>query len=537
LIGGQGMTACMKEFAADRGGNFAIFASLMAIPLVLGAGVALDFATISRTKAELQQALDAAVLAVAREGKEISDQQAMQIAKNFVTTNYHLQFADLRVLHEGSGVRLDASTKAPISFGALFGYDDWQVAASSSADIAYVSYEIALVLDTTGSMAGGKLTALKDAVDGMIESMSVQIKDRNKLKLALVPFAGFVNVGPEHGPHFDKNGVQIPGTGAAWLDLDGRSTIPQTELVQGVSRFQIAHHLGKPWKGCVETRMRSGGRDYDVADLPADPARPESLFVPAFAIDEGEGFGYANSYILAPGVNPLDKTPAGMAKKLDKYGIPVNSNGKPIAYGTWRPVAINDGPSGYQGFAKGPDFACGMQPLTPLSNDYGLLRSKVKQLNAQGNTNIMEGVAWGHRVLTPGEPFAGASDPKKGNLEKIMIVLSDGANTLGNTNTPLGSHYSSFGYLVDGRLGMTVGGSSATNTAMNERTLAACRYAKEYGITVYTIRLEEPDVKTGTMLRDCASSPAHYFDAPSRTQLDDVFKTIKERIVKLRLSS
>jgi Flp pilus assembly protein TadG len=63
----------IKRFAADRSGNFAIFGALALVPLVLGAGVALDVATISRTKTELQQALDAAVLAVAREGKEISD--------------------------------------------------------------------------------------------------------------------------------------------------------------------------------------------------------------------------------------------------------------------------------------------------------------------------------------------------------------------------------------------------------------------------------------------------------------------------------
>ncbi len=523
----------IRKFAADNSGNFAIFGALVLVPLVLGAGVALDVATISRTKNELQQALDAAVLAVAREGKEIDDRRAVEIAKNFVATNYHLQFADLTVVHEGTGVRLDASTKAPIAFGALFGYEDWKVEVSSAADIAYVSYEIALVLDTTGSMAGGKLTALKDAVDGMIESMSAQVQDKNKLKFSLVPFASFVNVGPEHGPKFDKDGAQIAGTGAPWLDLEGRSSIPQSDLVPGISRFQIAHHLGKPWKGCVETRPRSGGKDYDVADLPADPSRPETLFVPAFASDEGEGGGYLNSYIsdaAAPGIGSA-------VTRLRRYGVILPPNGGAVRINLWQNIAADFGPAGYQGYNKGPDFGCATQALTPLTNDYGLVRSRVKQLNAQGNTNIMEGVAWGHRVLTPGEPFAGASDPKKSSAEKIMVVLTDGANTLGNTNTPLGSHYSSFGYLADGRLGMAAGSSSATNGAMNERTVAACKYAKDYGITVYTIRLEEPDVKTGTMLQQCASSPEHYFDAPSRSQLDDVFKAIRDRVVRLRLSS
>lgn len=530
------MTVRSKGFAADRSGNFAIISALLSIPLVLSAGVALDIATISRTKTELQQALDAAVLAVAREGKEISDQQAMRIAADFVETNFHLEFSDLKIVHEGTAVRLDGSTRADIAFGGLFGYDGWEVKTSSEADVAYVSYEVALVLDTTGSMAGGKLTALKDAVDGMIESMSAQVKDKDKLKFSLVPFASFVNVGPEHGPDFDKDGVQVPGTGAAWLDLEGRSPVPQPDLVPGISRFQLARHLGKPWKGCVETRL-PGGKDYDVADHPADPSRPETLYVPAFAVDEGEKGGYVNSYINSKVGPGSGKGLAGTIARLLRYGVIVTPKGKVVQVGLWKNVGVDDGPSGYQGYAKGPDFGCATQPLTPLTNDYAGIRAKVKQLEARGNTNIMEGVAWGHRVLTPDEPFAGAGAPGKADVDKIMVVLTDGANTMGNTNTALRSHYSSYGYLVDGRLGMTDGSSSQTNLAMNERTLAACKYAKDYGITVYTIRLEEPDVKTGTMLKECASSPDHYFDAPSRSQLDDVFKAIRDRIVRLRLSS
>src|SRR5690606_7811848 len=128
------------------------------------------------------------------------------------------------------------------------------------------------------------------------------------------------------------------------------------------------------------------------------------------------------------------------------------------------------GPSGYQGYDKGPDFGCATQPITPLTNDYNMLRAKVKELNAQGNTNIMEGVAWAHRVLTPGEPFAEAKSRALGTTDKIMIVLTDGANTLGNTNTALGSHYSSFGYLADERLSKAGASSAVASGAMNERT-------------------------------------------------------------------
>jgi hypothetical protein len=112
------------------------------------------------------------------------------------------------------------------------------------------------------------------------------------------------------------------------------------------------------------------------------------------------------------------------------------------------------------------------------------------------------------------------------------LVLTDGTNTFGNMNNQLGSIYSSFGYLADGRIG-----NSSTTSSMNEKTLAACKNAKAQGIEVYTIRLEEPNVATGTMPRDCASAPENYFDVPSRSQLDEAFAKIKERIARVRISS
>ena len=42
---------------------------------------------------------------------------------------------------------------------------------------------------------------------------------------------------------------------------------------------------------------------------------------------------------------------------------------------------------------------------------------------------------------------------------------------------------------------------------------------------------------TGTMLKECASAPDHYFDVPNRAQLDEAFEAIKEKIVRVRISS
>ena len=518
-----------KNIFRDRGGNFAILTSLAAGPLVLGAGMAIDLSTINARQSELQQAIDSAVLAVAREGKDISDNQAREIAKQFLAGNIEAKLTDIDVKRTGSKVEVVANTKARMAFGSLFGYADWPVSANATADLAFTAYEIALVLDTTGSMYGGKLASMKDAVLGLIDTMSAQITDDQKLKFAMVPFSTFVNVGPQYGPKFDGKGRIIKGTGAEWLDLKGKSDVPQLELPQNLSRFEVMHHLKQEWKGCVETRMPTKKVAYDVADVPAVQSKKKSLFVPTFAIDEPDTGEYGNNYITS-NVDPLDKGAIAQVQKLLKYGLsgvvgPLGLDG-----------LVQTNPATNFSGSKGPGNGCVAQPITPLTNQYGSLKSKVGSLEARGNTNIMEGVAWGMRVLSPGEPFNEGRKDEPG-VEKIMIVLTDGSNVFGNRSTKLGSTYSSFGYLVDGRIGVTSGGSSNTTNIMNQKTLAACDNAKAAGIEVYTIRLEEPDVATGSMLADCATSAAHYFDTPSRTDLDKVFSKIRENIVKLRISS
>ncbi|EKF18011.1 hypothetical protein NA2_15057 [Nitratireductor pacificus pht-3B] len=515
--------AALRKFGADRAGNFAMIAAVAMLPLVGIAGFAVDYSNMSRVRVQLQQALDSAVLAVAQKGSKISDAEAEGIAERFMSGNLDPKYIDLQVLRSGTSVTVQAKVDVGLYFGGVLGRKSMPVSASSSADVALLSYEIALVLDTTGSMRGGKLQAMKDAVTGLIDDISAQVSDKERLKFSLVPFATFVNVGPQYGPEFDRKGRIKKGTGAEWLDIKGKSDIPQVELKAGISRFELFHNLGQEWKGCVETRMASKKGDHDVDDTPAVASEKASMFVPAFAIDEpSRDEGYWNDYIDSevPVLGGL------LGLKLKKYGV---QDLLGLVLSPPKNVDISSG--------KGPNRGCDMQPITPLSSDYRDLERKVGELQANGNTNIMEGVAWGMRVLSPHEPFAGSAS--RNGLQKIMIVLTDGSNVFGNTGNDLGSSYSSFGYLIDGRLdGLTLASSSVTTRRMNDKTLAACNNAKEkYDIDIYTIRLEEPDVNTGTMLRDCASDPSQFFDAPSRSQLKDVFRAIGEKIIELRLSS
>ncbi len=534
-----------RNFLTDRGGNYAIAAAITAVPLVLGVGVAIDFQTVSRTKTELQQVLDSAALAIAREGMKLSDKDARQIAENFIAANYRDEVSTLSVTRNGYSVNVAATLRPKLAFGGVVGKDKWSVAVDSTAEYMMSKYEIALALDTTGSMKGAKLAAMKAAVNDLVNAMSVQVSNSRNLKVGVVPYAAFVNVGPQHGPRFKKNGKVDAKTGARWLDIKGKVKFPEMELGNKANRFELYYRLGKTWPGCVETRVpdKKKGLAYDVMDIEADPKVSQSLFVPAYSIDEPDDRWrngqpkYPNSYIKS-NVSVLDKTPQGQAKKLMKYGYdPVNDTG-----GKFGAVRIDDSPSYFysnEADPKGPGYGCEIEPLLPLTTDLQKVRDKVNALNANGSTNIMEGVMWAWRVLSDREPFTEGLPKSSGPNKKVLILLTDGSNSITMLNNDLGAGYSSIGYPADSRLpGLTpVSSSSVANQALNAKTLAACANAKADDVEIFTIRLEEPDVDTGDMLRQCASGDDHYFDSPSKDDLQRIFQEIKDRMVSVRLSS
>jgi Flp pilus assembly protein TadG len=528
--------ANLRKFIDDRSGSYAILASIVSIPLLLAVGLSIDYVNISRVKAELQQSIDSAALAVAREGDGISQARAQVIAANFLQENFSLPHSAPSVTITGTDILVRSSAVVPINFGGLFGTPNVTIHAHAGTSITYANYEIALVLDTTGSMAGGKLAAMKDAVTGMIDTMEAQNTRPNGLKFSIVPFSSRVNVGAQYGPAYDHDTGAVNRQPAAWLDAKADSPVSQQDLEPGVSRFVMMKHLDVDWGGCVEARASTAAKPYDVNDAAPNPADPASLFIPAFASDEPDSGSFSNSYV--------SDSPAGIGsgtpyQRMQRYGAAYAAGFKTLSFAD-QVLASNAWPApGVSGLSSsnGPNYACEVQPMVPLTTNFNALRAKVASLAAKGNTNILEGAIWGWRTLSSRAPFTEGRPESEVGVEKILVLLTDGTNTLGERSNALGSLYSAYGYLADGRLGITGGSTAQITNAMNAKTLQACANAKADGIEIYTIRLEEPNVTTGNMLRDCATDADHYVDVPNRALLDDAFAKIKDRIALVRLAS
>lgn len=532
----------------SKNGNFGIMTALLAVPLTLAAGMALDVTQLQLRAIHLQQSIDAAALALAAQ-PDLSDADAKTFAENMIKANFKELVLKVEIQRGANQTtRVVANSALPTTFMQIVGVKEMNFVREATAGIAETKYEVALALDTTGSMEGGKLSAMKAAATTLIDELDAQVTKPANLKFALVPFSTFVNVGPSYGPQVVPN-VSF-SAGASWLDTYGASPMSQSDFGPNVSRFMLYTHLGHSWKGCVETRPTYGGKNYGVLDTAPDPNIPATLFVPAFAQDEPP-FAWNGSSWDLHGNDYINDGSAAIrthtwTERRVRYGIPVDKTDNQVTqwkkgFPTWtKPTQDNSSTTLYSNYKapKGPNFLCETQPLMPLTSDYVKAKAAVDSLVAAGNTNILEGVAWGWRVLSSGLPFAEGGPESDPNLTKILVLLTDGTNFFGVLNNKLNSSYSSFGYLVDGRLdGMTSGSEATATPKMNAMTLAACTNAKSTGVVIYTILLEENNSTTSTLLQQCASKPEYFINVPDRSGLQQAFAQIKTRLLSTRLTN
>ena len=118
---------------------------------------------------------------------------------------------------------------------------------------------------------------------------------------------------------------------------------------------------------------------------------------------------------------------------------------------------------------RGPNYSCTTTPITPLTDvttEEGLAKIKtaIDKMASNGYTNVPEGTAWGWRTLSSTAPFTdGRPKLEKGN-DKIIIVLTDGANTYSSPNSDPADNKST--YAAYGYTGQSYNGTGTTRMFM-----------------------------------------------------------------------
>lgn len=494
--------------------------------------------------------------------------------------------------------------------------------------------EVALVLDNSGSMddpgsgSGDKrIDILKEAAKELVATMVAEaegLKQVDKpVQFGIVPFAGSVNVGPDnadaawmdatgispiHHENFDWQGSMSssydtqkyaekigdiwyargdkwgthknkPLTRFAIYDLMKRVTDEDDVCVRWNTRRTRCLEWGKEyeygpvaaWGGCVEARPHP----YNVTDDPASTATPATMFVPMFGPDETDNRDGSDR----PANNNWRKdiTSSGDNAKrqayMPKYFLDLDRDTD--AYGT----------------GEGPNASCTTQPITPLKDvteteGHDAIKAAIEAMTPLGATNVPEGIAWGWRVVSGRAPFTEGRPESENGVDKVVIVLTDGANTYytpgsvqaesysggdywegGNDLAGSKAIYSAYGYMkpfsspyTDGRLYQGVSTAISKSTfenqeygdALNEQMASACTNAKADGIIIVTVALDlstskESERKQIEGLKACASESRFRRDPADPTKgaklfwnatgatLKDAFKDIADELSNLRI--
>jgi hypothetical protein len=62
-----------------------------------------------------------------------------------------------------------------------------------------------------------------------------------------------------------------------------------------------------------------------------------------------------------------------------------------------------------------------------------------------------------------------------------------------------------------------------------------CTAMKNAGIRIYSITFGGPDTTAQNLFRNCATSPAMYYHAPTDEEIGDVFRAIGGELANLRI--
>ncbi|MDX8462885.1 pilus assembly protein [Mesorhizobium humile] len=619
------------DFFRDRRGNYALMTVITMIPLMGGVALAVDYTELVRERQETLNALDAAGIATAQQiVAGATDAEAKAYAKTFFEANLrHVLPANTTltvtlpnnnagggtlVLEAGMTYKPYFLPAAVALLGGTAGQTNLNFSARSEIRLKN-TLEVSLVLDNSGSMTDISVSnkvrfdLLKSAAKQLVDQLSGQaqlMKQVSKsVQFSLVPFAASVNVGsanadaawmdttglsPLDQENLDwstltsanspnqyavKSGNNYYAKGSAWDPVQLNNVLTRFSIYKWMKRISsctkdrnnnctsnIVYAPIASWGGCVESRPYP----YNIQDTAASTSTPATMFVPMFAPDETDNTdGFSRSAYSNWHLDASSGTDAARQRYMPKYfNAGIGTKVTP-AYG----------------MNEGPNTSCSttaITPLTDVSTTAGatFVKTAIDAMAASGATNVPEGMAWGWRTLSSTAPFTeGRPENEKGN-DKVLIVLTDGANTYYTPNS-LGANdlagakstYSALGYVNPynttysyGRIFLGTSSnvsktdySNANYTkAMNEHFATLCDNAKAANIIVMTIALDLNSSNTAeaaqmAALKSCSSDsrfrkdptdpskPKKLFWNSTGATLSDDFKEIGNELSNLRIVS
>ncbi|WP_349369913.1 pilus assembly protein TadG-related protein [Salinarimonas sp.] len=518
-----------ETFRKDRRGAVGVALGLAIVPVIAMAGAAVDYSRVNGARAQAQALVDAAALAAISRETTFARKTA---AEEFVearlgdlsggTTLVAVRPTDVVDPETGAPrLRVEADLRMRTSFAGLIGVEEIDFTVESEVTTSDKSYEIVLVVDVTGSMKGSKMRALRDSARRFVETLLPEGRTDDRIRVGMVPYSSAVNIGRARqdwlGPapgglsaivenRYVFSGDEVPkphcrGTNVTWdadLELCYIGELHEWTAAGACPGVEVdgACHVADGWAGCVMERYRT---DYELtADTPAtEPFRP--FYWPSW---RGLGGGSArfNSYL--PG--PID----------EEWNTNASSNN-----------------------GRGPNLGCPKNEIIAFTNDRRRLVDEIDDFEAwhRGGTLGHIGMLWGWRMLSwqglwGDEGWPHAFD--RGETEKIVVFMTDGENNFFSGMAPAGdSDFTAYGRLSDTD-GLT---RSNNRDALDDKMQTVCAAMRAQGIEIFTVGFALNSNSAHSLLKGCATSPAHVFRSEVKTLVSH-FETIANDIADRRIA-
>ena len=462
-------------------GQVALTFGLALLPLVLAIGCAVDISRAMAAKSRLLETLDATGLAVARSASadqaEMTSRAHAYFYANFAGENLGT-VATLNVtnLRGNKGIRLSATTRVATAFMSIAGYNEVEVAAEAEIMRETRALELVMVLDTTASMTGSKISSLRSAARALVDMVLVD----DSVKVGIVPFERYVNIGMGNR---SAPGVSVPAD-TRTCEIRNR----QVQTCTGSETYETTCSR--------QINPRPGTCEVDGAQIPCTVYDEET-----YPCTRTRGTGCT-----------ITTEPHEVCTVVSWRGCvgsrlpPLNASDEEFSTPLVGVMNIN----------------CG-SPMTMLTNSVSMLRASVGALRASGNTYIPAGLQMGWHALTPRIPFTQAT-AYSAELQprRAMLLMTDGTNSVSLNSMGAGGDV----MLHDG----------TDRTAADQLTRELCTRIKADGIEIYTVAFQIADMDTKDMIRECASSPDTFFDASNASKLLEAFASIAAGLSQLRVS-
>lgn len=470
-----------RRLRVSERGAVAVQFAFLALPIALLCFGLLDMNRVGMQRRQLQDALDAATLIAARanvttdaEIDTIGDAAlASEIAGlgiTVATTNSTFKGGP-----DNSVIGTVKSDLKPI-IANLWTNADVSVTATTTVKRGQDSpVELVMVLDTTGSMSGTKLTTLKTAATSLVDKLTVG--GTANVKIGVVPFAQYVNVGVANR---NQSWISVPADYSTTTTTPGKCTTVSTKTTCQTQTYACTKYT--------------------------------------------DGVAYAstcsrNINCVTTAITPVTTCTADkVTTNTFKFSGCVGSPAYPKNVNDTDPLRV------YPGFMN---LTCAT-PLTPLTSTVSTVKAAITALSATGDTYIPSGLAWGFNMLSSAQPLTDAAAYDATGLNrkprKAMVLMTDGANSK-LMNASNGRHDVSPSPNPD-----------SPATGANNYTAELCTNIKAKNIEVFTVAFNVTDTGIKNILKTCASDDSHYFDATDTTKLLEAFQNIADALRNLYIS-